>query len=186
MAELPIHSVRAAEEADIDGSLVALIPALQAFSRNLCVNGVDSDDLVQETLAKAIANIDRYQRGTNLKSWLFTIMRNSFYNNLRVFNRERPGLGACAADLPATPAGQEWRLRAAEMQRLIDRLPPDQREALVLVALGGLRYEEAAAVAGCPVGTVKSRLNRARQALLGLLQVETAAALFADAGPGRA
>ncbi len=162
--------------------LVELMPALRAFARSFHRDLNDADDLVQETLAKAIANSSQFRPGTNLKSWLFTIMRNSFYNSIRITRRERPGLLRCVEDERTQPSGQEWSLRAAEMQRMIHRLPADQREALILIAVLGVSYEEAASVAEVPVGTIKSRLNRARNGLLVLLQADSPESLFGDAG----
>ncbi len=99
--------------------LVDLMPALRAFARSFHRDLSDADDLVQETLTKAIAKSAQFQPGTNLKSWLFTIMRNNFYNQIRVARRERPGMLRCVQDERAEPSGQEWSLRAAEMQRMI-------------------------------------------------------------------
>lgn len=156
-------------------SIVELIPALRAFARSFCREQYDADDLVQETLTKAIANLDRYQSGTRLKSWLFTIMRNTFYNRITVLNREAPGAASCVASRPVSDPGQEWSVRAREMQRAIDKLPPRQREVVVLVGMLGVSYKETAEICNCDIGTVKSRLNRSRNALLHELGEQTSA-----------
>jgi RNA polymerase sigma factor (sigma-70 family) len=148
------------------GEVVTLIPALRAFARTFCSDANDADDLVQETLVKGIANINRFQPGTNMKSWLFTIMRNTFYTRIKIANRESPGLLDCASGRPATAASQEWSLRSQEMARAIDALPDDQRQVIVLIGVLGTSYDDAASICGCAIGTIKSRLSRARNRLL--------------------
>ncbi|MDH6268903.1 RNA polymerase sigma factor (sigma-70 family) [Rhizobium sp. SG_E_25_P2] len=147
----------------IRAEIVELIPALRAFARSFCRNASDADDLVQETLLKAIANIDKFEPGTRLKSWLFTIMRNTFYTRIVVAKREAPGSDACVSDDSAISATQEWTIRGKELERALARLPMHYREVLLLVAVMGESYETAAQVCDCAVGTVKSRLNRARR-----------------------
>lgn len=151
-----------------DRELVALIPALRAFARSFCPDPSDADDLVQETLAKGIANIHQFQPGTKMKSWLFTIMRNTFYTRIRIYNRECPGAEDCASARPATPPPQEWAVRRHEMMAAIRQLPYEQREVLILIAMLGMSYLDAAEICDCAVGTIKSRLNRARQRLVEL------------------
>lgn len=147
-------------------NLVALLPALRAFARTFCRDKTNADDLVQETLAKALSNMDQFEPGTRMKSWLFTIMRNTFYTSIKVYKRELPGLIDCVAASPATEASQEWCVRSREVHDAITRLPPHHREVLVLVGVLGTSYEETAEICGCAVGTVKSRLNRARLSVL--------------------
>lgn len=142
--------------------LVSLLPALRAFARTFHRHPSDADDLVQETLTKAIRHADKFTPGTNMKSWLFTIMRNECYSAARTMKRRIAG-----APLPieVTITGthsQEWAVRASEMAKAIDALPPTQREAIVLVGMLGFSYDEAADICGCAIGTIKSRLNRAR------------------------
>jgi RNA polymerase sigma factor (sigma-70 family) len=146
--------------------LVSLIPAMRAFARTFCRNTADADDLIQETLTRALANSHRFERGTKLKSWLFTIMRNTFITSAKRYARECPGAADCVSTLVATAPAQEWSQRSNEVKRSLDRLPGDQREVIVLVAMAGLGYEEAAEICGCAVGTIKSRLSRAREGLL--------------------
>lgn len=146
--------------------VVDLIPALRAFARTFHRDVSDADDLVQETLTKAIANIHQFQPGTAMKSWLFTIMRNSFYTKIRKVGREAPALADDAAGRPAVLATQEWSARGHEIRGALERLPEQQREVIMLIGVLGVSYEEAAQICGCAMGTIKSRLNRARARLL--------------------
>ena len=149
-----------------DHEIVTLIPALRGFARSFCRNPGDADDLVQETLTKALAKIHQFEPGTRMKAWLFTIMRNTFYTRIAIANREAPGGADCASLIPTTEATQEWSLRGRELSEAIDRLSEPQREVIMMVAVMGTSYEEAAERCGCAVGTIKSRLNRARSTLL--------------------
>ena len=158
--------------------VVELIPALRAFARTLCRNSSDADDLVQETLTKGIANLDKFEPGTRMKSWLFTIMRNTFYTRIKIHNREAPGLTDCASARPIEQATQEWSVRGKELVAAINRLPVQHREVIVLIGMLGMSYEEVAEVCGCAMGTVKSRLNRARASLLDDLGETSPRALF--------
>ncbi|CDX13494.1 RNA polymerase, sigma-24 subunit, ECF subfamily (fragment) [Mesorhizobium plurifarium] len=121
---------------------------------------------MQETLLKGIAHIDQFEPGTRIKSWLFTIMRNTFYTKHKVYTREAPGVNDCASARSITYGDQEWHLRSQEVHAAIGKLPPQQREVLVLIAILGVSYEETASICGCAIGTIKSRLNRARMSLL--------------------
>lgn len=143
-----------------------MIPALRAFARTFYRNPTDADDLVQDTLMKALNSFDSFEPGTRLKSWLFTIMRNTFYTKIKVYTREAPGGIDCVAARPTMEGTQEWAVRGREVGEAINRLPPDFREVLVLVGMLGVSYEDAAEICGCAVGTVKSRLNRARGRIL--------------------
>jgi len=156
-----------------DGSfredLVAAIPMLRGFARSLSGNRDRADDLVQETLAKAISNRDKYRQGTNLHAWLVTILRNQYYSEGRRRWREiSDAEGTHAAKLTATP-GHDSQLEMREFLAAMQVLPPDQREALILVGASGLSYEAAAEVLGTRIGTVKSRVSRARARLDTLL-----------------
>lgn len=152
-----------------DSEIISLIPALQAFARGFCRNPGDADDLVQETLTKGLAKIYQFETGTNMKSWLFTIMRNTYYTKVKIAKREVPGIAECASSRPTIGPSQEWAARGGEIWRAIQRLPAQQKEVLVLIGVLGGSYEEAAQICGCPIGTVKSRLNRARRRLLDAL-----------------
>jgi RNA polymerase sigma factor (sigma-70 family) len=151
---------------DSETDVVDLIPALRAFARTFCPEPSDADDLVQETLTKGLANLDKFEPGTRMKSWLFTIMRNTFYTRIKTYSREAPGLVDCVSGRPVAEATQEWTIRGKEVHAAISRLPQQKREVLVLIGVLGLSYEETAEICSCAVGTVKSRLNRARAAIL--------------------
>lgn len=146
--------------------IVRLIPALRAFARTFYRDPNEADDLVQETLTRALSSIHQFRPGTRMKSWLFTIMRNTFYTRVRIKTREAPGSAECASLRPASDATQEWSARGHEVARAIARLPEQQREVLMLIGVLGVSYGEAAGICGCAMGTVKSRLNRARLRLL--------------------
>lgn len=147
------------------GEVVDLIPALRAFARTFCRNTEDADDLVQETLTKALANLDKFTPGTRLKSWLFTIMRNSFFTRVKKRSRETIGISEAVSAKLTAEASQDWTVQADDVRRALNRLPAHHREILVLIVMLGERYEDAAMICGCAVGTVKSRLSRARQQL---------------------
>jgi len=149
--------------------LVALIPSLRAFARSLCSNPARADDLVQESLVKALANIERFDPGTNLRAWMFTILRNTYYSELRKRRREvEDGEGVHAARLAERP-GQTGAADMSDFKAAFAKLSDDHREVLTLVGAAGASYEEAAEICGCAVGTVKSRVNRARAKLAELL-----------------
>jgi RNA polymerase sigma-70 factor (ECF subfamily) len=162
---LPFSSFQLPNERD-DNEIVQLIPALRAFARTFYRDPVDADDLVQETLTKGIANIDKFKPGTRMKSWLFTIMRNTFCTRFAAYKKEQPGLAECVSTRLSVEAPQDWSVRGNEVKAAIERLPIPQREVIVLIGMLGVSYEETAAICGCAVGTVKSRLNRARTTLL--------------------
>ena len=149
--------------------LVEAIPMLRGFARSISGNHDRADDLVQETLVKAIANRDKYKMGTNLHAWLVTILRNQYYSEGRRRWREvSDAEGTHAARLVEQPA-HSGRLELVEFMAALQVLPEEQREALILVGASGLSYEEAAEVLGTRVGTVKSRVSRARSRLEGLI-----------------
>jgi len=149
--------------------LVGAIPMLRGFARSLCGNRDRADDLVQETLAKAIGNRDKYREGTNLHAWLVTILRNQYYSEGRRRWREvSDAEGTHAARLTQSPA-HDSAMEMREFLGALQVLPPDQREALILVGASGLSYEEAAEILETRVGTVKSRVSRARARLEVLL-----------------
>ncbi len=145
--------------------VVEFIPALRAFARSLSRDPAEVDDLVQETLTKAVANIDKFEPGTRLRSWLFTIMRNTHYSRSVKRNRERPGDADCVSGLAWHLPTQEWSVELREVLTAVSKLPRPQREVLVLIAMLGINYDEAARICDCPIGTIKSRLNRARAQL---------------------
>lgn len=159
-------------ERDPRDEMIAHLPALRAFALSLVRNGPAADDLVQETILKAWAGFGRFTVGTNLRAWLFTILRNGFYSDLRKHRREvQDSEGQFAARLSQKP-DHDTSLAMRDFQRGFERLIDEQREALMLVGALGFSYEEAAATIGCAVGTVKSRVNRGRKRLADLLQLE--------------
>ncbi|MFT0862597.1 sigma-70 family RNA polymerase sigma factor [Ancylobacter sp. G4_0304] len=159
--------------------IIAAIPNLRAFAISLSGNVDRADDLVQETLLRAFANLGSFRPGTNLPAWLFTILRNLFRSEYRKRRREVPDSdGAFAATLTSNP-DQDMHLDFEDFRAALDTLPPDQREALVLVGASGFSYEEAADICNCAVGTIKSRVNRARRRLGEMLAIEHAG----DFGP---
>jgi len=151
--------------------LIGAIPNLRAFAVSLCGNPDRADDLVQETLVKAWSNLSSFAEGTNLAAWLFTILRNIYYSEYRKRRREvADSDGAIAARLATAPA-QSGHMDFLDFSGALQKLPADQREALILIGASGLSYEEAAGVCNCAVGTMKSRVNRARNRLVELLAI---------------
>ena len=149
--------------------VLALIPALRAFGWSLSRNASDADDLVQETLIKAWTHRERFEPGTNLRAWLFTILRNTHYTTLARRRREvRDQDGKFAAAL-SSASTQQWTVEVRALWDVLMTLPDDYREALLLVAAAGVGYEEAAEICGCAVGTIKSRVHRARARLVEIL-----------------
>jgi RNA polymerase sigma-70 factor (ECF subfamily) len=152
--------------------VVGMIPALRAFAWSVSRNGADADDLVQETLIKAWSHRERFEAGTNLRAWLFTILRNTYYTAVVRRRREVRDEDDRHANSLVSAPDQDWRLTLRALQASLDRLPLEHREALILVGAAGLSYEEAAEICGCPLGTVKSRVNRARNRLMKLMEIE--------------
>ena len=131
-----------------------------------------ADDLVQETLLRAMANIESFQPATNISAWLFTILRNLFCSEYCERRREVEKTEGTYAESLKSHLEQPSRVEFEEFRAALAKLPPDQREALILVGASGFSYEEAAAICGCAVGTIKSRVNRARTRLSDLLSIE--------------
>ena len=159
-----------AREAAFKRELVALIPHLRAFARTLTGDPTAADDLAQDAMIKAWDARQSYQMGTNMKAWTFMILRNQFYSEKRrswrqtQLDQEAAERTLVAVDDPEAPVALD------ELRLGLGMLPPEQREALILVGAGGFAYEEAADICGCAVGTVKSRVSRARRALQGILE----------------
>jgi RNA polymerase sigma-70 factor (ECF subfamily) len=153
-------------------TMLSAIPNLRAFAISLSGNVDRADDLVQETILRALANIDSFQPGTNMSAWLFTILRNLFRSEYRKRRREvEDATGMYAESMKSQPE-QASRLEFEELRTALAQLPDDQREAVILVGASGFSYEEAAAICGCAVGTIKSRVNRARNRLAELMSIE--------------
>ncbi|MEZ5774288.1 MAG: sigma-70 family RNA polymerase sigma factor [Hyphomicrobiaceae bacterium] len=149
--------------------LLGAVPNLRAFALSLAGRHDLADDLVQETLTKAWTSRATFEAGTNLKAWLFTILRNTFFSDYRRRTREVEDIDGAIAERVEVLPSQFGRVELAEVSRALLQLPDEQREALVLVAAEGLSYEEAARIGGCAVGTIKSRVNRARSRLAEIL-----------------
>lgn len=158
-------------------ALVEHLPAMRAFAISLTRNSATADDMVQDTLVKAWTNIDKFQAGTNMRAWLFTILRNTYYSSRRKAKREVADVdGAHTEGLAEKPA-HDGRLQMTDFRQAFAKLSDEQREALLLVGASGFSYEEAADMCGVAVGTIKSRTNRARQRLAELMHLDDDEAL---------
>lgn len=165
----------------IEADLVALAPDLRAFARTFHRDPARADDLVQEAILKAWTNLDKFKPGTNLRAWLFTILRNTFLSEMRKRKREvEDADGALVAGLAEKPR-QESALELQDFRDALNLLPDDQREAIILVGAAGFSYEEASAICGCAPGTVKSRVSRARKRLSELMRLSETDAIGEDA-----
>jgi RNA polymerase sigma-70 factor (ECF subfamily) len=154
---------------DFKADLVALIPFLRAFARSLCGHADEADDLAQETLTRAWKARHSFAPGTNLKAWVFTILRNQFYSERRRSWRQMAWDQDKAERIPSGSNDQEAASHLSDLARAMHGLTAEQREALILVSVGGFAYAEAASICGCAIGTVKSRVARARANLITLL-----------------
>ncbi len=161
--------------------LIAAIPGLRAFGFSLTSRSHRADDLVQETLMKAWKHHDSFQEGTNLKAWLYTILRNEFYSQLRKRRREVEDADGHYSSRVAVQAEQHGHLDMADLKTALQQLPEDQREAIILVGASGFSYEEAATICNVAIGTIKSRVNRARRKLGEILQLDSANEYYPDA-----
>src|SRR3984957_20222126 len=166
----------------IRDQVLATVPSLRAFAISLCGNIDRADDLVQETLLRALAHIDSFQPGTNMPAWLFTILRNLFRSEYRKRRREVEDADGRYAETLKSHPEQTGHVEFGEFRTALAKLPSDQREALILVGASGFSYEDAANICGCAVGTIKSRVNRARTRLADLLAIDS----VDDFGPDRA
>ena len=155
---------------DFKKLLAEAIPHLRAFGRSLSGNADTADDLVQETMLKAWTARDRFIAGTNMRAWTHVILRNVYFSQVRRAKFKGEWDEFSADLLLAEPAGQESHIALSDMQRALMQLPAEQREALILMGAGGMTCEEVAEISQCAVGTVKSRVARARVALRGLLE----------------
>lgn len=150
--------------------ILAAIPSLRAFAISLSGNVDRADDLVQETILRALANIHSFQPGTNMPAWLFTILRNLFRSEYRKRRREVEDVDGSFAETLRSNPDQIGRVEFQEFRQALAQLPAEQREALILVGASGFSYEEAADICECAVGTIKSRVNRARTMLREVLE----------------
>lgn len=162
---------RSAQELDeFKAQMVAIIPSLRAFARGLCRDRDLADDLAQEAMMRAWAARESFTPGTNFRAWMFMIVRNQFYTSKRKSSRMASWDPEAAERILVQAPNQEMNLHLLDLDSALDRLPPQQREMLLLVAGAGMSYEEASEVAGCSLGTVKSRLARGRTALMRLVE----------------
>jgi len=163
------RAIKPEEPDPFKAELLELVPYLRAFARSLSGRHEGADDLAQEALVKAWQSRDSFVPGTNLKAWLFTILRNQFYSERRRAWRQVPWDAENADAMPGNSDDQGWAAELSDIARALQALPAEQREALILVGAGGFAYEEAAQISNCAVGTVKSRVARARRALIAIL-----------------
>jgi RNA polymerase sigma-70 factor (ECF subfamily) len=164
-----------ADHSDTFSAIRLEIPRLRRFARYMTRDVDYADDLVQECLARAIANIDSWQPGTNLRAWLFVILKNVFRNDKRRAQHDIAYRSRIEnSERSTSPALQHHQMLLNEIQHAVLQMTEDHREVLMLVAVEGLRYEEVASILDISVGTVKSRLSRARAALRALVDVEGA------------
>ena len=166
---------------DFKDGLIREIPNLRAFAASLSGSMQLADDLVQDTLLKAWGNSDKFEPGTSLRAWLFTILRNTYYSLYRKRGREVQDSEGTYAERMATHGNQESHLDLADFRKALAKLPEEQREVLIMVGATGLSYEEAADICGVAIGTIKSRVNRARTKLAELLSIGS----VDDLGPDR-
>ena len=163
----------AAQKADFKCELTEVIPHLRAFARGLCGRPDAADDLVQEAMLKAWAARDRFEPGTSMRAWIFVILRNAYLTDMRRNKFHGEYDEVVAERILTAPAGQEEPIHLSDMHRALMTLPPERREALLLVGAGGFSYEEAAQICECAVGTIKSRVGRARATITEMLEEDS-------------
>lgn len=157
--------------------LVEHLPAMRAFAISLTRNPATADDMVQDTVEKAWTSFDKFEPGTNMRAWLFTILRNTYYSSRRKTNREVADVDGIHTEALAEKPAHDGRLQMVDFRGAFSQLNDEQREALLLVGASGFSYEEAAQMCGVAVGTIKSRTGRARQKLAELMQLDEDEAL---------
>lgn len=156
-----------------EDQVVALIPQMRAYAMSLTGSSVEADDIVQDSLMRALRFREGFEMGTNMRAWLYRIVRNTFYSAAAKRRDTVEDVdGYWAGRLTASP-DQEWRVQYGELLDALAELTPDSRDALLLVVASGLSYQEAAEVCGCAIGTMKSRVNRARERLAQLVDLDT-------------
>lgn len=158
--------------ADPRDELVEHLPALRAFAISLTRNGATADDMVQDTVVKAWTNIEKFEPGTNMRAWLFTILRNTFYSSRRKAKREVADVDGIFTESMAEKPAHDGHLQMTDFRAAFSKLPDEQRETLILVGASGFSYEEAADMCGVAVGTIKSRANRGRKRLAELMHLD--------------
>lgn len=181
----PLKAGEKRPDAAFRDRLVAEIPHLRAFGASLSGSIQLADDLVQETMLKAWRHADSFAEGTNFKAWVFTILRNTYYSLYRRRGREIQDADGFHASQIAISGDQEGHMDLADFRKALVRLPEEQREALIMVGAMGLTYEEAAVICHVAVGTIKSRVNRARIRLAELLGLPLHAEVFPKSTPSQ-
>lgn len=166
---MPERIKRSKPDAAFRDELLAALPHLRAFARGLSGRADFADDLVQEAAIKAWTARDRYTPGTNMRAWTFAILRNHYLSELRRSKRQTDLEEGAAERMLVMDADQEGPLHISDMEAALQQLSPERREAVLLIGASGFSYEEAAEIAGCPIGTMKSRVARARADLAQLL-----------------
>ena len=162
---------------DPKDELITHLPALRGFAMSLTRNRSTADDMMQDTVLKAWANIDRYQPGTNMRAWLFTILRNNFYSSRRKAGREVADVDNVFTDSMSVKPDHDGRLQMTDFKVAFEQLKVEHREALILVGAQGFSYDEAGEMCGVAAGTMKSRVSRARARLVEILKLEEGEAL---------
>jgi RNA polymerase sigma-70 factor (ECF subfamily) len=160
--------------------LISHLPALRAFAISLTRSRSTADDAVQDAILKALTSFDKYETGTNMRAWLFTILRNTYYSSKRKYHREISDPDGSLAGALSVKPDHDGRLQYADFLKAFNQLPDEQREVLVLVGASGFSYVEAAEMTGAALGTVKSRVNRARARLAVLLEIYSGAMEITD------
>ena len=158
---------------DPKDELVTHLPALRAFALSLTRNRATADDMMQDAVLKAWTNMDKFQAGTNMRAWLFTILRNTYYSAHRKRKREVPDIDNTFSENLAVKPDHDGRLQMMDFKVAFDKLADEHREALILVGANGFSYEDAAKTCGVATGTMKSRVNRARAKLVELLHLNS-------------
>jgi RNA polymerase sigma-70 factor (ECF subfamily) len=160
----------AQQDKEFHDQLVAIIPSLRAFARGLCGNRDLADDMAQDAMTRAWAARQSYTPGSNFRAWMFMILRNHFYTTLRKNSRMVSWDPEIAERVLVVAPAQQDGLNVQDVQAALQKLPPEQREVLILIGANGVSYEEAAEIMGCAIGTIKSRLARGRVALTTLIE----------------
>lgn len=180
--EKAVEEKRASSE-ELHRDIVAQLPHLRAFALMLARDRTLANDLVQDAVVRALSHADQFQPGTNFKAWISTILRNSYFNEMRRRSRTAQVDVETVWNVMTVSGGQEENLHMRDFERAFRFLPPSQREALALVGASGFSYEEAAKVSGCAVGTMKSRVSRARTQLQQILDGATVSTTAAAPRP---
>ncbi len=180
----PDPSIPRPEDESFRRELLTVLPHLRAFARGLSGRPDFADDLVQEAAIKAWTARDRYTAGTNMRAWTFAILRNHYLSELRKSRRQTDLDEGAVERMLVMEADQEGPLHLGDMETALQKLAPERREAVLLVGASGFSYEEAADIAGCPIGTMKSRVARARADLARMLNGEAELLEVSEHRPG--